>query len=179
MNILALVLIVVVAWLPSSTSHSAVSQTAVSHYPTRFSLRTFLPYGLSRTGSEFLPVRVVGAGGGKLGPREKFKILVSMLRNGTPKNVKAIKLSCFIFKSSDWNELLERTQTSLIPIELAALEQRRVEILAGYVDDIPLLAYKPGQEYHLEVAVTEVHYDDGSIWQATDLPQKLIVPKAP
>ena len=159
---------------PSTASQSSTGQTANSQSPTRYSLRTILPYGFSRAGSESLPVQVVSAGGGKLGPREKFKILVSMLRNTSAKNVTAVKVSCFIFKSSDWDKLLASTQTSPIPVNLPAFEQRRVQILAGYVDDIPLLAYKAGEEFHLEVAVTEVHYDDGSIWQATDLPQKRI-----
>lgn len=64
-------------------------------------------------------------------------------------------------------------------MELSAFEQRKVEILVGYVDDIPLLSYKPDEQFHLEVAVTEVHYDDGSVWQATDLPQKLTPTKTP
>jgi hypothetical protein len=172
MSILPFALIFILASLPSSIFHSAEGQTPDPQAP-RFSLRTLIPYNPSRIGYESLPVKVVGAGGGKLGAREKFKILVSGLRNSTPKNVRAIKISCFIFKFGAWDEVLESRQTSLIPLDLPPFEQRKVEVLVGYVDDIPVLAYKPGQEFHLEVAVTEVHYDDGSIWLATDLPQKL------
>jgi hypothetical protein len=116
---------------------------------------------------------VLGAGGGKLAPNAKFKIQVSMLKNGTQKNIKAVKISCFIFGSNDRDKVVETRQTSLIPVDLLAFETRKVEVLVGYVDDIPLLRYVPGKEFHLELAVTEVHYDDGTIWQAVDLPQKL------
>ena len=70
-------------------------------------------------------------------------------------------------------------QTNLMPLDLAAFEQRKVDLVIGYVEEIPLLAYQPGEEFHLEFAVTEVHYDDGSIWQGTDLPQRRNLPKAP
>ena len=177
MKLVPLSLIVILACLPSAISRQVIVQYPDSQAPTRFSLRTMSQYNPSRIGYESLPVQILSAGGGKLGPREKFRILVSLLKNQTEKNIKAVRFSCFIFKFSDWDEVIETRQTALIPADLFAFEQRKVDILVGYVDDIPLLSYKPGEEFHMEVAVTEVHYDDGSTWQATDLPQKLNVPK--
>lgn len=179
MKILRFGLVLILAWVASSILHPAVAQNSDSQAPTRFSLRTILPYNPARIGYDLLPVKIVGCGGGKLGPREKFKILASMLRNETQKNIKAVKISSFVFRYFEWDDVLETRQTSLIPIELLASETRRVEALVGYVDDIPLLSYKPGEEFHMELAVTEVHYEDGSIWQATDLPQKVDPTKAP
>ena len=154
-----------------------VAQHAQSQRPARYSRLTFSPYHHLRIGYESLPVRVVGARGGKLSANEKFKIEVSGLRNETPKNVTAVKFNCFIFNRKDLNKVLETEQTSLIPLDLPALDQRNFEIFILYVDDIPLLEYKPGEEFHLEVAVAEVHYDDGSIWQAKNLPGKLDLSK--
>ena len=160
------------------TSPTVLAQSP-EEQPTRFSLRTLAPYNSYRIGYETLPVRVLGGGGGKLGPREKFRLQVSILRNYTPKKVVAVKFTLFVFKFRDMDELVGVQQTELVPVELAGYEQRKVDLLIGYVDDIPLLAYKPGEEFHVEIAVTEVHYDDGSIWQATDLPQKRNLPKTP
>lgn len=174
---LALSLIVILAWWPSSIARRTTVQDQDSQSPTRFSLRTLSQYNPARIGYEFLPVEILSAGGGKLGPRAKFRILVSLIRNRTEKNIQAIKFSCFIFKFIDWDEVVETRQSALIPVELRAYEKRKVDILVGYVDDIPLLSYKPGEEFHMEVAVTEIQYDDESIWRATDLPQKLSVPK--
>jgi hypothetical protein len=179
MKIFRLSLIVIVAWFAPSFSPQVIAQNPDLQTPTRFSLRTLAPYLPSRIGYDSLPVQIGSAGGGKLGPNEKFKIMVSLLKNRTEKNIKAVKFSCFIFRSGDLDHVVETTQSSLILVELLAFERRKVDILIGYVDEIPLLIYKPGQEFHMEIAVTEAHYDDGSIWQATDLPQKLDPTKNP
>ena len=172
-------LILILACLPTSTSQRVVAQNPDSQTPIRYSLRTLTPYNFSRIGYESLPVRVVGAGGGKLGPNEKFRLRVSLIRNYTGKSVVAVKITSFIFKFDDQDELVETRQTALIPLGLLAGQSRTVDILVGFVDDIPLLCNNPGHEFSLEMAVTEVHYDDGTIWQATDLPQKRNLPKAP
>ena len=176
MKILFLGLIVILASLTASTWQPVFAQESESQ-PTRFSLRTLGPYNSYRTGYEALPVRVLGAGGGKLGPREKFRLHVSMIENYTPRKVVAVRFGLFIFKFSDRDELVELRQTDLILLELAGCERKQPYLVVGYVDDIPLLAYKPGAEFHMEIGVTEVHYDDGSIWQGTDLPQKRNPPK--
>ncbi len=178
MKILFFGLILILTSLTTLTSHPVLAQNPESQ-PTRFSLRTLAPYNSYRIGYETLPVRVLGGGGGKLGPREKFRLHVSMIENYTPKKVAAVKFSFFIFKFSDWDELVEARQTDLMSLELAGFERQQVDLVVGYVDDIAVLAYKPGAEFHMEIAITEVHYDDGSIWQATDLPQKRNLPKAP
>jgi len=119
------------------------------------------------------PVQMLRLGGGKLGPNEKLKIGVSRLRNKTEKNVRAVKFKAFIFNRKDLDEAVETVLTPVIALDVPALTQRECDILILYADDIPLLAYKPGEEYRLEVTVTEVHYDDGTIWEAKNLPGKL------
>lgn len=181
MKSLTLAFMLIAAWPSAPISRLVLCQNADAQAPTRYSLLTFTPYNPARVGFESLPVQITGAGGGKLGPREKFKILVSKLRNQTEKSVKAIRISYFIFKYGESDEVvpLETRQTPLIPLHLAAFEQRNVDILVVNVDDIPLLEYRSGQRFHMEVAVTEVQYSNGSIWQGTDLPQKLDPAKAP
>lgn len=178
MKTLFLKLLVSFGLLASLTSQPVLAQNQESE-PTRFSLRTLTPYNSYRIGYEALPVRVLGGGGGKLGPREKFRLHVSVIKNYTPKKVAAVKFSFFIFKFSDWDELVEVQQTDLMPLDLSGFERKQLYLVIGYVDDIPLLVYKPGAEFHMEFAITEVHYDDGSIWQATDLPKKRNLPKTP
>ena len=174
-----LVIIAIAASLPLSTSRRILAQNPDSQTPIRYSLRTLSPYDFKRIGYETLPVRILGGGGGKLGSREKFRLHASVIKNYTSKKVVAVRFTFFVFKFSDPDELVGVQQTDLMPLELAPLERQKLDLVIGYVEDIPLLAYKPGAEFHLEFAVTEVHYDDGSIWQATDLPQKRNLPKTP
>ncbi len=158
MKIIRWGLLVIFGCLATAASRQVLAQNIATQTPTRYSLRTILPYSLSRIGSEALPVKVTGAGGGKLGPNEKFRIHVSMMKNEAAKTVTAIKISSFIFKFSDEDELVETLQTDLKQLELKAGERRMVDILVGYVDDIPLLCDNPGQEFSLEMAVTEVSF---------------------
>jgi len=149
---------------------AGVSQSQTTYKYSRFS---YSSYSEARTGYETLPVQILRLGGGKLGPNEKLKIRVSLLRNKTEKNIRAVKFKTFIFNRKDLNEAVETVHTPVIAVDVPALTQRECDILILYADDIPLLAYKPGEEYSLETAVTEVHYDDGSIWEAKELPGKL------
>lgn len=152
---------------------NAQSQTPYKNSPFRLTT-----YSKLRTGFES-PVEISQLRGGKAGPNEKLAVEVMQLKNEAAKNIRAIKFQTFIFDSNDLNVALERVQTSIFTLDIPALEGRKCQILILNVDDIPLLAYKPGQEFRLEVAVAEVHYDDGSIWQATALPGKLVLPKRP
>jgi len=63
----------------------------------------------------------------------------------------------------------------MISIDLQQLENRHVEIHILDADDVPLLlsVNSPNEVLALEVAVTEVHYVDGTTWQADDLPQTI------
>lgn len=172
----ALYLILSFAILPLSVWIAGAGQEAEPQ-PIRYSQFALSPYNQYRAGYETLPVQVLGLRGGRLSAREKFKIEVLRLKNTTSKRIVGIKFSSFIFSAGDLNTLLEAEQTALVPLDLPPLEQGKFEILVLYVDSIPLLAYKPGREFRLEVAATEVHYDDGSIWQARDLPGKLDLSK--
>jgi len=150
MKILFLGFIVTLASLTASTWQPVFAPESESQ-PTRFSLRTLAPYNSYRIGYEALPVRVIGGGGGKLGPREKFRLHVSIVENYTPRKVVAVRFGFFIFKFSDWDELVELRQTDLMPLELDGFERKQAYLVVGYVDDIPLLVYKPGAEFHMEI----------------------------
>jgi hypothetical protein len=53
-----------------------------------------------------------------------------------------------------------------------------VEFLVTNVEDIPILRdSNPRGTFHLEVAATAVHYEDGSVWLAKDLPGSLDLSK--
>jgi hypothetical protein len=151
-----------------------ISQSEATY---RFSRFSFSPYSELRTGYEIPPVQMLRMGGGKLGPNEKLKIGVFSLLNKTEKDVKAVGFKTFIFNRKDLNEALETLHSPLISIDVPAYAQRDCDILLLYADDIPLLAYKPGEEFGLEVAVSEVHYVDGSVWEAKELPGKLDLSK--
>jgi len=148
----------------------AKAQAATRPDYARVSLTYYLE---ARLGYQSLPVRVVSAGGGKLGAKEPFKVFASALKNATAKKVAAVKVSYFVFKTRDLTEVLEKGETALVQIDLHANETRKVKIDVLNFEDSPLLKNKWEDEYRIEVAVTEVHYDDGSIWRGTELPQKI------
>lgn len=131
----------------------------------------FTRYSEQREGYEFLPIQVRGIRGGKLGPQEKFKIVVYSLKNLSPKPVNALKLAWYLFDNNDLNTAVQSGLTPLIKIDLPSNEPRDVDILVVNVEDIPLLRDgNPSASYMLEVGIGEVHYDDGSTWDATALP---------
>lgn len=149
---------------------TGMAQSLPTYQYSRF---TYSSYSKARIGYETLPVQILVLGGGKLSASEKLKLRVSRLHNKTEKNVTGVKFKTFIFHRKDLNEVLETIDTPLAAIDVPALTERECDLLILYADDIPLLAYKPGEEYSLETAITEVHYEDGTIWQATELPGKL------
>jgi hypothetical protein len=169
-------LIVLAAWCVPLLEREVKAQSETPFNYARLSIRF---YPESRLGYEALPVRVVGAGGGKLGAKEPFKVIAAAVRNATRKNVTAVKFSYFIFRTSDLGEVVEKGETALIPIDLLAKESRKVKTDVLNFENSPLFKDKSEDQYRIEVAVTEVHYDDGSIWRGTDLPQKMDPAKLP
>jgi hypothetical protein len=106
-------------------------------------------------------------------PMKNSRYVSPFCKIKTEKNIEAVKFKTFIFNRKDLNEVLETVHTPLIALDVPGFTQRECEILILYADDIPLLASERGEEFRLEVAVTEVYYDDGSIWEAKNLPGKL------
>jgi hypothetical protein len=134
----------------------------------------FLRYHHWRAGYESLPLQVVNVSGGKLGPCEKSEIMVSALENRSPKAVKAVKFNWYLFNVKDLDKVVATEQTALTEVNLAPHERRDFHILVVYLEDIPLLRDEnPDEEFRLEVAATEVQYDDGSVWEGKDLPEKM------
>jgi hypothetical protein len=134
----------------------------------------FLRYHHWRVGYESLPLQVVNVSGGKLGPCEKSTIAVSALANHSPKAIKAVKFNWYLFNVKDLDKAVATEQTAPVEVNLAPHERRDFNILVVYLEDIPLLRDEnPDGEFHLEVAATEIQYEDGSVWEAKDLPQKI------
>jgi hypothetical protein len=132
------------------------------------------PYNSYRVEYESLPVQVLGIRAGGPNPTDKFKLQVTVLKNQTQKSIKAIKLSWFVFNSKDLDVVLDSQQTGVIELSLLPLQQARFEIFVAYMNQIPSIRDLGSRErLKLEVAVTQVYYSDGSVWQATDLPRKL------
>jgi hypothetical protein len=134
----------------------------------------FLRYHHWRVGYESLPLQVVNVSGGKLGPCEKSTIAVSALENRSPKAVKAVKFNWYLFNVKDLDTAVATEQTALVEVNLAPHERRDFHILVVYLEDIPLLRDEnPDEEFHLEVAATEIQYEDGSVWEGKNLPEKI------
>ena len=66
----------------------------------------------------------------------------------------------------------------LYELSMNPREEVVVEVLVTNVEDIPILRdNNPIGMFHLEVAASEVHYEDGSVWLAKDLPGSLDLSK--
>jgi hypothetical protein len=135
---------------------------------------SFGRYNTSRAGYSALPIQVMNVPGGKRGPNEKFKIWVTRVKNNSSKAISAVKFNWYLFDSNDLNRLVQTEQTSLFQLHLNPQAETEVEILITNLEDIPILRdQNPTGIFHLEVAATEAHYEDGSVWLASDLPGKL------
>jgi hypothetical protein len=159
------------------TADEIMAQTAVaglSEPQAKRLLMSFTRYTHWRVGYDSLPIEVVNLSGGKLGPKERFKILVTRLNNRAPKAVTAVKFNWYLFRIKDLDQVVETEQTPLINVYLAPNEKQDLNILIVNVEDIPILEeMNLDEQYQLEVAVTEVHYGDGTVWEAKDLPAKM------
>ena len=141
---------------------------------------SFGRYNTSRAGYGELPVQVISVPGGKLGPTEKFKIYVSKLKNNSAKAISAVRFNWYLFDSYDLNKLMQTAQTPLYELSMNPGAEVEVKVLVTNVEDIPILRdSNPAGTFHLEVAATEVHYEDGSVWMAKDLPGFLDLSKLP
>jgi hypothetical protein len=131
-------------------------------------------YNPSRSNARDLPVQVFGFAGGKLGPNEKTKFLVTKLKNNTNKRVKGIRFTWFVFDAFNLDEMIQSGQTGRVDHEFEANTLRNVEIHVFDLEDIPLFRDgNPQGAFHLEVAATEVFYEDGSSWTAESMPGKV------
>jgi len=139
---------------------------------------SFGRYNTSRAGYAALPVQVISVPGGKHGPNEKFKIWVTRLKNNTSQAISAVKFNWYLFDSNDLDRLVQTEQSSLFQLHINPHEEAEVKVLITSLEDIPILRDKnPAGIFHLEVAATEVQYEDGSVWQAKDLPGRLDLSK--
>lgn len=135
-------------------------------------------YNPLRAGYSALAVQVISVPGGKLGPAEKFRIFVSKLKNNSSKAITAVRFDWYLFDSYDLNKLVQTAKTPLYELSLKPLAEVDADFFVTNVEDIPILRdSNPVGTFHLEVAATEVHYEDGSVWLAKDLPGSLDLSK--
>lgn len=131
-------------------------------------------YNTSRSNFGDLPVQVLGFGGGKLRPNEKFRFFVKRIKNNSTKRVTGIKFSWYVFDAFNLNEMLQSGQTARMDHEFEANNLKPVDIHVFDLEDIPLFRdSNPQGAFHLEVAATEVFYEDGTSWTAENMPGKL------
>jgi len=139
---------------------------------------SFGRYNPSRDGYSTLPVQVIRESGGKLGPTEKFEIFVSKLKNNTSQSICAVRFSWYLFDSYELNKLVQTANTPLYELSMKPRTEVEVKFHVTNVEDIPILRdTNPIGTFHLEIAATEVHYEDGSVWLAQDLPGSLDLKK--
>jgi hypothetical protein len=98
---------------------------------------------------------------------------VTRLNNRLPKAVTAVKFNWYLFAIKDLDKVVETEQTPLVNVYLAPHEKQDLKIFIVNVEDIPILEdMNLAEQFQLEVAVTEIHYEDGTVWEAKDLPAK-------
>ena len=166
-----------IASLSLISTRRITSQTSSSSEPAIQARNWGLSFGrydMSRAGCSELPVQVISVPGGKLGPTEKFKIYVSRVKNTTSKAISAVRFNWYLFDSYNLNKLVQTAKTPLYELSMNPHAEVVVEVFITNVEDIPILRdSNPAGTFHLEVAATEVHYEDGSVWLAKDLPGSL------
>jgi hypothetical protein len=171
---IALLAIISLSVLSTSYGTSPTSSSLDSSIQGRNWGLSFGRYNTSRAGYAALPVQVINVPGGKRGPNEKFQIWVTKLKNNSSKAINAVKFNWYLFDSNDLNRLVQTEQTSLYQLHLNPQAETEAEVLITNLEDIPILRDKnPTGTFHLEVAATEAHYEDGSVWLAKDLPGNL------
>lgn len=177
---LSLTLLAIASLSLISTSR-ITSKTSSSSEPTIQARNWGISYGrynTSRVCYEALPVQVISVPGGKSGPTEKFRIYVSRLKNNTSKAISAVRFNWYLFDSYDLNKLVQTAKTPLYELSMNPRAEVVVDLFVTNVEDIPILRdTNPIGTFHLEVAATEVHYEDGSVWLAKDLPGSLDLSK--
>jgi hypothetical protein len=142
--------------------------------PANFQL-AFAPYSQFREGYDQLPVHVAGIRGGGPNEDDRFKVVATRLKNETAKAVTAVRLSWYLFDASDRDSCVDRGFTALAKVDLKPNAEDDFAIFVVKVNEIPWFKmHEVGTNLLLEVAVTEVQYDDGGSWSVTGLPRKLV-----
>jgi hypothetical protein len=131
-----------------------------------------------RPGYKSIPVEITGLQSEPL-PEKKYLIRVAELKNRSSKAIRAVKFSWYLFDKKNLNEVLQTEQTALINLgRLAPHKKLAVSIPLLRPDEISYLRQDTATgEFRLEIAVTEIQYDDGSVWEAKNLPGKLDLSK--
>jgi hypothetical protein len=127
-----------------------------------------------RPGYKSIPVEIVRFQSEPL-PEKKYLLKVAELKNRSSKIIRAVKFSWYLFNKKELNEVLQTEQTPLVNLDrLAPHKKLEVNIPLLRPDEISYLRQDTATgEFRLEIAVTEIQYDDGSVWEAKNLPGKV------
>ena len=131
----------------------------------------------ARPGYKSIPVEIVRFQSEPL-PEKKYLIKVAELKNRSSKAVRAVKFSWYLFNKKNLNEVLQTEQTPLVNLNrLGPHRKLEVSIPLLRPDQIPYLRQDVATgEFSLEIAVTEIQYEDGSVWEAKNLPRNIEPP---
>jgi hypothetical protein len=153
-------------------SPSAQTPNNISQLPTGKWVLAHHPY--SRPGYEKMPMVITSVKGDAT---KGLEISVTELRNQTSKSVKTYKLSWYLYRTDDPNLILLKGDTPFVyPGKLAANERRQVDIPVVAFIDIYKPLMKNGSltgNFVIDVAVTEVQFNDGTTWKGEGIPAEL------
>ncbi|HVG32093.1 MAG TPA: hypothetical protein VM911_03405 [Pyrinomonadaceae bacterium] len=128
----------------------------------------------ARPGYKSIPVEIIRFQSEPL-PEKKYLIKVAELKNRSSKAVRAVKFSWYLYNKKNLNEVLQTEQTPLVNLyRLAPRSKLEVSIPLLRPDQIQYLRQDVATgEFSLEIAVTEIQYEDGSVWEAKNLPSNV------
>jgi hypothetical protein len=80
-------------------------------------------------------------------------------------NIKAAKYTWYLFNLGDLTRAVASDHTELITVNVDANAEQSESVQIVELESIPLLR-NSSEQFELEVAITEIRYDEGSIWKA-------------
>lgn len=134
---------------------------------------TLTHHSYSRPGYETMPIVVTSVKGDAT---TGLTISVVGLKNQTAKSVETYKLTWYLYETENPNRILQKGETPFIyPVSLAANEQRGVDVPVVSFINICKPLVKDGSlkgNFAIDVAVTEVRFENGTTWKGKGIPAK-------
>lgn len=188
-----LLLLQLTTFVASSSSQEPTKDQAIS--PPRYRGPAAIVY--LRPGFDSLPVRVsyvTLAAGEEILKRGIFIRQIG-IKNYSPKPVSAVRITWLLYKEEKPNEILLTGNTPLIEVDTMSENENcdigilPLDVMSGRfsgakqrIIGFPILTFSTLNEEMkkgkitdremVEVVVGEVHFEDGTIWQETNLPQR-------
>jgi len=134
---------------------------------------TLTHHSYSRPGYEAMPIVVTSVKGDAT---KGLAITVVGLKNQSAKPVDTYKVTWYLYEKENPNRILQKGETPFVyPGSLAANEQSEVDIPVVSFINICKPLVKNGSlkgNFAIDVAVTEVRFDDGTTWKGKGMPAK-------